>query len=187
MYTGEDCTSAFKGKGKVGPLKKLQKTPEHQTAFQKLGEKWKVANNMYESLEAFTCLLYGQQRYSCLNNARFQMLKKMVGEGESLSAKSKVELSRLPPCKDACRQHVKRVNYRVCLYKRASERMIEKPMPYDDQGWMKVGEYVEPQWSLRPSLPPSLVDLLDTEHHDNIGDNDEEFTTDDDELLDLDF
>ena len=24
VFTGEDCTSAFKGKGKVGPLKKLE-------------------------------------------------------------------------------------------------------------------------------------------------------------------
>ena len=27
-YTGEDCTSAYKGKGKVCPLKKLQKNPK---------------------------------------------------------------------------------------------------------------------------------------------------------------
>ena len=33
VYTGEDCTSAFKGKGKVGPLKKLQKNPKFQKAF----------------------------------------------------------------------------------------------------------------------------------------------------------
>ena len=36
-YTGEDCTSAFKGKGKVGPLKKLQKNPRYLKTFQNLG------------------------------------------------------------------------------------------------------------------------------------------------------
>ena len=33
VFTGEDCTSAFKGKGKVTPLKKLMKMPKYQPAF----------------------------------------------------------------------------------------------------------------------------------------------------------
>jgi hypothetical protein len=33
VYSGEDCTSAFKSKGKVVPLKKLQKNPKFQKAF----------------------------------------------------------------------------------------------------------------------------------------------------------
>lgn len=33
VFSGEDCSSAFKGKGKVTPLKKLQKNPKYQAAF----------------------------------------------------------------------------------------------------------------------------------------------------------
>ena len=33
VFTGEDCTSAFKGKGKVTPLKKLMKNPKFHRAF----------------------------------------------------------------------------------------------------------------------------------------------------------
>ena len=33
VFTGEDCTSAFKGKGKVTPLKKLEKNPKFHEAF----------------------------------------------------------------------------------------------------------------------------------------------------------
>lgn len=33
VFTGEDVTSAFKGKGKVGPLKKLQNNPKYNDAF----------------------------------------------------------------------------------------------------------------------------------------------------------
>jgi hypothetical protein len=33
VFSGEDCTSAFKGKGKVGPLKKLEKNPRFHKAF----------------------------------------------------------------------------------------------------------------------------------------------------------
>ena len=33
VFTGEDVTSAFSGKGKVTPLKKLQKNPKYHNAF----------------------------------------------------------------------------------------------------------------------------------------------------------
>ena len=33
VFTGEDVTSAFKGKGKVGPLTKLQKQPKFHETF----------------------------------------------------------------------------------------------------------------------------------------------------------
>ena len=33
VFNGEDCTSAFKGKGKVKPLKKLLKTPRFHKVF----------------------------------------------------------------------------------------------------------------------------------------------------------
>ena len=33
VFTGEECTSAFKGKGKVTPLKKLLKTPRFYKVF----------------------------------------------------------------------------------------------------------------------------------------------------------
>lgn len=33
VFTGEDVTSAFKGKGKVLPLKKLQKNPRYHDKF----------------------------------------------------------------------------------------------------------------------------------------------------------
>lgn len=33
VFTGEDVTSAFKGKGKVGPLKKMQHQPKYQQTF----------------------------------------------------------------------------------------------------------------------------------------------------------
>ena len=91
--------------------------------------------------------MYGYPRLSSLNAVRTQMLKKMVGEDERLTAKSKVELSRLPPCKDAHVLRVKRVNYRVALYKRAATPIIEKPKPYDGHGWVREGNLIEPQWS----------------------------------------
>ena len=33
VFTGEDCTSAFKGKGKVAPQKKFMETPSFHASF----------------------------------------------------------------------------------------------------------------------------------------------------------
>jgi len=33
VFTGEDVTSSFRGKGKVGPLKKLHSNPKYHAAF----------------------------------------------------------------------------------------------------------------------------------------------------------
>ena len=33
VFTGEDCTIAFKGKGKVTPMKKFMKTPPFNASF----------------------------------------------------------------------------------------------------------------------------------------------------------
>ena len=97
VFTGEDCTSAFQGKGMVLPLKKLHKNPRYLQNFQQLGSDWKVSLNLYLQLEAFICLIYGYHRESKLNTVRAIMLK-MVGEDDKLTRKSKVEFSRLPPC-----------------------------------------------------------------------------------------
>ena len=59
IFTGEDCTSAFKGKERVMPAKKLQKNPLHQKWFEALGNEWTVADELFEGLEAFTCFMYG--------------------------------------------------------------------------------------------------------------------------------
>lgn len=186
VFSGEDCTSAFKGKGKVAPLKKLEKNPRFHKAFQQLGEDWSVKPEVMKQLEQFTCLMYGQNRESSVNAVRVKLLRKMVGEDKKLTSKSKVDLARLPPCQSALEPHIQRVNYRVALYRRADQPILEKPRPYDGgHGWIRTDQGVlEPLWSYRPVLPASLVDLLDTGDHeveDEVDGNEEE----DDELDDF--
>ena len=183
VFSGEDCTSAFKEKGKVGPLKKLEKNPRFQKAFRQLGDDWTVKTEVLKQLEQFTCLMYGQSRESSVDVVRAKLLRKMVGEDEKLTSKSRVDLARLPPCHSALKPHIQRVNYRAALYKQADQPILEKPKPYDEgQGWMKNdrGE-LEPVWSCGPVLPTSLVDLLDTGDHEEVeeeGDIEDEFDLD---------
>ena len=114
-------------------------------------------------IEAFTCLMYGQTREKSIDMVRSIMLKKMVGEDEKLTTKSKVDLSRLPPCRDNLVPHINRVNHRLATYKQADKPIFWSPKPYDPgQGWQKTEEGIlEPVWSSGPILPPSLIDLLE--------------------------
>ncbi|XP_033987161.1 uncharacterized protein LOC117483109 [Trematomus bernacchii] len=180
VFSGEDCTSAFKGKGKVGPLKKLEKNPKFHRAFSQLGDNWNVKPEVLKQLEQFTCLIYGESRESSVDVVRAKLLRKMVGQDDKLTAKSKVDLARLPPCYDALKPHVQRVNHRVALNKRADESILEKPNPYDEeQGWMRTDGVLRPVWSCGPVLPTSLVDLLDTTEREQEEEEEEEFDSDD--------
>ncbi|XP_066971842.1 uncharacterized protein [Macrobrachium rosenbergii] len=189
VFTGEDCTSAFKGKGKVAALKKLEKSPRFQNTFRQLGDEWQTNQGLLQSLEQFTCIMYGMSRETSVNTACAKLLRKMVGEDERLTSKSKVDLARLPPCQAALIPHIQRANHRAAIYKRADDPILEAPQPHaDGQGWMKTENGIlEPIWSQEPVLPPSLVDLLDTVSHEedenepeNEFDYDDVFDSDDD-------
>ena len=120
-------------------------------ALRQLGDDWNVTPQMLKELEQFTCLMYGQSRQSSVDVVRAILLRKMVGRGggdEKLTVNSKVDLTRLPPCRSALKPHIQRVNHRTALYKRAHGPIVEKPKSYDEgQGWMRTAEGVlEPLW-----------------------------------------
>ena len=144
-----------------------------------LGDNWQIGEDVSEELESFTCVLYGQGRDTSVNALRCKMLKKMIGEEATLNIKSKVDLARLPPCKDSLIPHIQRVNYRVACYKRAAQPNFSRPKPHDvAHGWQqKTDGVLEPIWSTCPVLPLSLVDLVAARHanqeDDDDGDGDE--------------
>ena len=56
--------------------------------------------------------------------ARTKLLRKMVGEDNKLTSKSKVDLDGLPPCQSDLKPHIQRVDHRVALYKRAIKKLL---------------------------------------------------------------
>ena len=109
-----------------------------------------------QELEAFTCIMYGEPRGKSVNLVRLKMLKKMVGEDDSLNQKSKIDLSRIPPCQDSFIPHCQRANHRLGRYKRANDAIIEYPKPYEPgQGWgRKERGEVEPVCDESPRFLP---------------------------------
>ena len=124
VFSGEDCTSAFKAKGEGGALKNMEKNPTIHKAFIK--RSWSLKYHVLKQLEEFTCLLYGQNRESSMDGLRAKLLRKIMGEDEKLTSKPKVDLARLPPCHSALKPHLQRVNHGITLYKRADESILGK-------------------------------------------------------------
>jgi len=50
----EDCTNAFKGKGKADPLNKLEKNPRFHKTFMQLSEDWNDKPDVLKQFEEFT-------------------------------------------------------------------------------------------------------------------------------------
>ena len=154
VFTGEDKNGAFRGKGKVQPLKKLLAHPKFLGTFMKLGRRWRVPEDLFAELEEFTCILYNASRTKSVDLLRASKLKQMVGKSKKLS-KKKIDISRLPPPKQCLSQHIKRVNCRVAQWKRSHWRNVPLPCP-TDQGWRRAGDSLVPEWSDGPAIPDTL-------------------------------
>ena len=133
--------------------------------------------------------MYGQCRESSVDAIRLKMLRRMVGEDERLTSKSRIDLGRLPPCYSTLKPPIQRVNHRVALYKRAAQAIIEKPKAFEqDQGWTVTDDGIlEPNWSCGKVLPAALVDILVSTVDENNDDEEEEGEEEfDDEYFDSD-
>ena len=80
------------------------------------------------------------KQFKFLNNQIFDcLITAREGEDQSLKLKSAVDLSKLPPCFGNLLSHIHRTNYRLAMYKRANQPIVEAPVPFDEkQGWIKT-------------------------------------------------
>ena len=74
-YIGRDTTNAFKEKGKVKPIKTLEKMPKIVPALARLWNYWKMPQDLITELEEFTCAVYGKTRFGEVYNLRWFMIR----------------------------------------------------------------------------------------------------------------
>jgi hypothetical protein len=80
-------TSAFKGIGKVKPIKTLQKSPQFQSALAQIGNSWQISEDLFLQMEALSCLLYGGKEVSCVNYLHYNKIRgKCCSMGETFDA-----------------------------------------------------------------------------------------------------
>ena len=167
VFTGEDCNSAFKGKGKKRAIQLVQSNTDYLRVFAKLGDSWSATRSEYRELEKFVCALYGLPRFSKVNKARAFKLKAMCGNKKTISRKHRVDLYRLPPCKNSLKPHVDRVIFQLKRLKLSNVKKPDIPNPAPDHGWI-VSEsgHLEPKWTDGDILPQQMVDILAAQNND---------------------
>ena len=84
-YSGWDSTSAFKGIGKVKPIKTLQLMPNFIPVFSSLGDTWEISDDLIKDLEKFTCAMYGRSRFTSVDELRYFLNKEKCTTGDSLN------------------------------------------------------------------------------------------------------
>ncbi|CAJ1061367.1 hypothetical protein XNOV1_A031607 [Xyrichtys novacula] len=159
-FTGADCTSTFKGKGKVRPMKLLNKQSKFIEIFAAVGNSWELDGFVLSGIEEFTCHLYSfGPRVKRVDEAREIRVQKMCGL--ELRPGLSIDLSTFPPCKRVLIQHIKRVNFQVCIWKRAHENNPAIPSPLDNGFHLNMENgKLEPLWFEGDVIPKALIDVL---------------------------
>ena len=121
VFTGVDCTSAFKGKGKDRPMKLLSQNSKFINIFAAVDSTWTLDDNhIVTGIEEFTCRLYGVgPRVKQIDVAREIKDKNICGSNVDLRSGLSIDLSTFPPCRRVLAHHIKRVNFQVCIWRRA--------------------------------------------------------------------
>ena len=181
-FTGADCTSAFKGKGKIRSIKLLGQNSKFIDIFAKVGNQWVLDDEMVlKGIEEFTCRLYGfASRVKKVNEAREIKAKKLSGSALNFRPSVTFDLANFPPCKRVLEQHVKRANYQVCIWRRAHEHYPQIPMP-QEFGYHINSETnkLEPLWFEGDVIPKDLVRVSDRQGEEdfdglNMSDDDDD-------------
>ena len=175
-FTGCDTCSAFVRRGKRRPFDVMKNSPEFTALFRELST---VAESLsmdsLRQLEHFVCSMYGYPRYTETSRVRsiiFQSRYAMsLPRSASASSVSGIDLSLLPPCSTALKQHCLRASYQAFIWSHAH---IAYPlMPSADEcGWCRDEEgTLQIKWVDGDIMPQQLVDILDTTDADLLCDN----------------
>lgn len=163
-YSGCDSTSAFRGIGKVKPVKCLLRLQEYVPTLSSLGDSWDVPDDVIEQLESFTCALYGRAaRVSRVDDLRLIRISETCTKENCDIPSTNVDMGSLPPCKQSLIQHIHRVNHQVGIWKRAHIPNPDTPKAFDGHGWKMEDGLLQPIWYAGLMLPQALADIaLDT-------------------------
>ena len=154
--TGNDYTSAFFGKGKTKCWKVMKSKEKFVIAFQQLGDDWQLSEALLNTLEIFTCKLYGSRK-SIVNKERYEL----------------IDLSLLPPCKTTLNLHLQRCNYVARIWKCSGSAENNYPLP-SEHGWNADFDI---KWC-EDIFPSEIEDLLIENFEENDENDDDEVGTD---------
>ena len=113
--TSSDYTAAFSRKGKIRPLKTLEKNKTAQTVFGDMVFSDDMQEEEFRIIEKCTCVLYGKPKFNSVDEVRLKLFIKKYQpkkkEEVVISCVKKMESSFLSPCPSVLQQKTNRTNY----------------------------------------------------------------------------
>lgn len=146
IILGCDSTSAFYGKGKNKTLSTLEKNPNFFSAFKSLGSTCTVPQELFQEIQKYVCILYGQLCDDDVNTARYNLFN--VGQYSE---------STIPCTKDVLLLHTSRASYQAHIWKCALQAIISPPS-MDDFGWEIKDGQVLVKWMSMPVAPDGILE-----------------------------
>lgn len=176
-FTGCDTSSAFVKRGKTGPLKLLKsQRDDFLDAFLSLGRSPDVSDHLYEKLEHFVCIMYSRRSatkdVNILRHAKFAE-RFTPRPGKVLSSYNGVDISLLPPCRDALKMHIRRANYQALIWYEADKADASIPPP-DEHGWEVKDGQLDYKWTSGELMPRELSDVVVEEQESDTDEEEEE-------------
>ena len=173
-FTGCDYTAAFSRKGKVRPLKILEKNANFQNSFTALGKEQTISDETFSSIEKFTAEMYGKRKSQFINDIRLELfLERYKPSGKldeaRISCLKKMDGSTLPPCHNVLKQKIKRVHL-IANRWNSVDLATQSPISPTESGWtLGYGSY-QILWT-EGDLYPKTIDVL---QNDKDGSDDED-------------
>ena len=150
-FSGCDTVSAFAGRGKVAGYRIVTRNAEFQEMFHQLGMEWNLSDDLYRSLQKFTCTMYcSTPGTSNINELRYRLFCLKRGD---------VESNQLPPCNDTLRKHALRASYQAAVWRRSLQRCPEIPSPVGS-GWCTEDGKLVVDWMGGQPAPQAVLELL---------------------------
>ena len=148
--TGCDSVSSFFGKEKSKVFTKLKKNPQFLSCLSKLGNDFRLTEQIIDDVLEFVCCVYGASGSSSMNDVRYALFC-----SNTKSSKS----SNLPPCLDCLRLLTARANYQVALWLRSLENNASIPSS-NGHGWNIKYGLLEVQWMNCHPAPDAVLELM---------------------------
>ena len=137
---------AFRGIGKIKPLKTLKRLPQYIPDLIKLGDEWDVPEDLTDKLDSFTCAMYGKAaKASNVYELRHIRINELCSKTNYLTS-GNVDMASLPPCERSLKQHIKRVNHQVGIWKIAHIPQPRIPKASQGHGWEVNDGKLDPIW-----------------------------------------
>ena len=175
---GCDYTASFFKKGKVRPLKLLQKDTDAQIVLSKLSTLQEIDENTIPTIKGCVCKIYASKNICKVNDIRTQIFLKKYSKikpEDRLNCVKKFDSSLIPPCKEVLLLKIKRVHLIVRCWTSAIVTHSPDDKP-EEFGWTfsNDSKYII-KWFEGPAVP-RVLDVTISEDTKPSTENDTEGT-----------